>query len=283
MTDLHERAQQFLAAYSLDALEPDEQALVLEHLAEGCEECNEEEAALRATSLLLALGAPALDAGDAAVQPRSSLRDRVLRETQRPTPISRHRGWRWNPLQALRSTSLSSSSMVAGVAGLAVAGLLAWAIVLQVQVDDLEGDNDALVSALTTTEERLSTAQVTAAEATANAIAAVFASSDESSVTRLSSPSGAAALGRMVQDTATGQFALVVDGLSPSESGTGYVLWAETPDGPKKIAHFYVDATGTGIVHGYLDTGEAEGLRVTHEGEPEKADSPSRSVQLVSR
>jgi hypothetical protein len=278
-----------LAAYSLDALEPDEQALVLEHLAEGCEECNEEEAALRATSLLLALGAPALDAGDATVQPRSALRDRVLRETQRPTPISTHRGWRthsgwrWNPLQALRSTSLNSSSMVAGVAGLAVAGLLAWAIVLQVQVDDLEGDNDALVSALTTTEERLSTAQVTAAEATANAIAAVFASSDASSVTRLSSPSGAAALGRMVQDTATGQFALVVDGLSPSESGTGYVLWAETPDGPKKIAHFYVDEAGTGIVHGYLDTGEAEGLRVTHEGEPEKADSPSPSVQLVSR
>ena len=173
--------------------------------------------------------------------------------------------------------------MVAGVAGVAVAGLLAWAIVLQVQVDDLESDNDVLASALTATEQQLTTAQVTAAEATSSAFMAVFTASDDSRVTRLSSPSGAAALGRMVQDSATGQFALVVDGLSPTESGAGYVLWAETSGGPKKIAHFYVDEAGTGIVSGYLDTGEADELRVTHEGEPEKTESPSSSVQLVSR
>jgi hypothetical protein len=87
----------------------------------------------------------------------------------------------------------------------------------------------------------------------------------------------------MVQDMVTGRFALVVDGMSPNESGTGYVLWAETPSGPKKISHFYVDETGTGIVHGYLDTSELEGLSVTLEGEPEKTDLPSQTVLLVSR
>ena len=271
MTERHDRAQELLAAYSLDALEPDEQALVLEHLAEGCEECSEEEAALRATSLLLALGAPASDGDVAAFQPPASLRDRILSETQTPTPISAHRGWRWNPLQALRGPSITSPSIAASVAGFAVAGLLAWAIVLQIRVDDLQGDNDALASAMTM-------AQVSAEEATSSAIAAVFASTGDSRVVNLSSPSGAAALGRMIQDDDSGHFTLVVDGLSQTEGG-GYVFWA----GTEKIAELYVDETGTGISSGYLDTDGAERLTVTHEEAPEEAESPSRTVLLVNR
>ena len=60
---LHDQAAGLLEAFALDALEPDEKAVVSSHLDEGCVDCEEEVSALRSVVEWLPLAAPLITLG----------------------------------------------------------------------------------------------------------------------------------------------------------------------------------------------------------------------------
>lgn len=126
-----------IAAYSLGTATPEERGLVDEHL-ESCD-LHEEIAAIRATALGLALSAPE-------IEPPAALRERIMAaahgENVSVMPQAR-RMPRW----------LAGGYAIAAVLAVAVIGLVAWNVVLQVDDDGAienfvhfyrEGDGDWL-------------------------------------------------------------------------------------------------------------------------------------------
>jgi anti-sigma factor RsiW len=110
-----------IAAYALDALEPDEARSYEDHLS-GCVHCREELASLQAAAGALAFGAES-------ARPPDSLRDRILdtARAERPNvrPL-RPRGFRLGVREALA---------VAAVAVAAVVGLAVWNVSLHDRLD----------------------------------------------------------------------------------------------------------------------------------------------------
>ncbi len=285
MEDTHDRASQLLAGYSLGALDDAEEALVEEHLEEGCVDCEEEAAALRDTAHLLPLGAPS-------VHPPPSLRAHVLSAAtatpvHAPTsveaaPRAVGGGQSGGVLSWLRP--LRFSTMAASAAVLVATGLLAWGVVLQTQIDDLQGENVALAAQLADTSEQLSVAAVAAEQATSSTIATLITmSSGESQVLNLAGATDGSAQGRLIWDQNTGRYVLVVDGLTPTRDGEAYVLWSEGADGPRKVGEFYVDENGGGILHGYLNLDGEDAISVTRESQPDTVARPSQPVLLSLR
>jgi anti-sigma factor RsiW len=111
------------AAYALDALDPADEAAYEEHLAH-CTRCQEELALLSAGASALALGAGPAD-------PPEGLRGRILDAARAERPkVVPHRP-RWSaPIAA-----------AAAIAACAIAGLVAWNVVLH---DRLERSESAL-------------------------------------------------------------------------------------------------------------------------------------------
>lgn len=62
---LHDQAAELLEAFALDALAPEEKAVVTAHLDEGCEDCEDEVSALRSIAARLPLAAPLITVGGA--------------------------------------------------------------------------------------------------------------------------------------------------------------------------------------------------------------------------
>ena len=270
MSDGHERTADLLEAYALDALEPDERQSVSDHLDEGCEDCEETVSALRRVAAALALVAPI-------VIPRPRLKERVLAEAHGGGASGR----RGPPaLMGFLGRRAGLAALAASVAVATVAGLATWNVLLHDRVDELETSNQGLVSGVA------SVAAAPAARANADADALIALSARETQVFPLAQTQAAPrASGRMIWDPQAEEITLVASGLEPTEGGSAYVVWMETSGGFQKVGVFYVDATGRGILHGYLparldSTGR---VIVTHEPSAAASQQPSEFILLLSR
>lgn len=310
LRDLHDRATELIEAYSLDALAPDEAALVDAHLDDGCEDCEEEVSRFRSVVDKIPLGLPQRPAPP-------ELKQRVLMEVE-AARVSAGSG----PATAPRQMPLAAAaggegrgrlsalvapwrparfaSMAASVAVLAVVGLVGWNVVLQSDVSDLDSENEALLTTVATVEEQqrnaetaLVSAQEEAAGATARslelearmtAIVTVMSSDDQQHVSLAGTseaPNGA--WGNMLLNPADGTFVVLASGLDAGVEG-GYVLWVHTSDGKAiPITFFSVDALGNGVGYGRLegDLGEAA-VTISHEYD-RNVSAPSGAVKLQRR
>ncbi len=271
MSEGHERTADLLEAYALDALEPDEQQSVSDHLDEGCEDCEETVSALRRVAAALGLAAPV-------VSPRPRLKARVLAEAYEGGASGR----RGPPaLMGFLGRRAGLAALAASVAVATVAGLATWNVLLHDRVDELETSNEGLESVVASV-----TAAAPAARANADADALIALSARETQVITLAQTQAAPrASGRMIWDPHDEAITLVASGLEPTKGGSAYVVWMETSDGFQKVGVFYVDATGQGILHSYLPVGldSADGVIVTHEPSAAASQQPSESVLLLSR
>ena len=298
--DLHERAAELIEAYSLDALDPDDAALVSAHLDEGCEDCEEQASAFRAVVDRIPLAVPLRDAG-------AALRRRVLAEVaasaRESAPL---------PAQAAPAPGRFSAlfapwrparfaSMAASVAVLAVVGLVGWNVVLQGDVSDLDEKNEALLATVATveqqqrsTDEALVEAQAEAADASARsddlesrmtAVVSVMGDSESQSLALAATEEApAGARGDLYVNPTDGTFLILVAGLDGDVEG-GYILWIHTRDGVHALAFFYVDKFGNGVGHGTLqgDPGKAL-LSISHEYDGDvRAPSSAAKLERLNR
>ena len=166
-SSLHDQAVDLLEAYTLDALERDETDLVNKHLDGGCDHCEQEVHALREVAERLPLAAPLVSA-------RAVLKRNILAEVEatlgRSTvigPAAHTESGGRGRLVALAASWRPEhfSSMAASMVVLVVAGLLSWNIVLQSGVDDLNGENQALLSSMAGVEQMQQDAEFALAEA----------------------------------------------------------------------------------------------------------------------
>ena len=273
MHDRHERASPLLAAYALGALDTDEAQIVGEHLEEdGCVDCEEEVGALRRV-------AGALPLGERLLSPSAALKARVLSAaevTSAAEPAHRRlqrgilsiaRGGRWQPLAA-------------SVGVLTLGGLLAWSAVLQTRVDDLRTENARLE-----TEATATASLARDSSATLNAALLSLSSEGGRTLAMESTPAAPLARGRLLWDPGAQRYVLLASGLDPTTGPAVYVLWADTGQGPARIGKFYVDQTGTGVTHGYLDVplDQAGQMVVTLEVDPATESLRAEPVLLLSR
>ena len=294
----HERASQLLEAYVLDALEPEETALVAEHLEEGCDGCEDEVGVLRRVAGVMALATPLRETG-------AALRQRIFSKTvgDPPAAVQDERAERGAGRAALvRLWSWPGLGRWATVAAsfgmLAVGGLLAWNIALQTQVDGLEGDSSRLEGSVlrmeddqTETVQALGVAEARSVE-TLELVRTVEMRMTEALVS-LSAPStrtvsltgtnaAPTASAQMMWEPESGVFVMIASGLRSTAGGGAYVMWVDTPDGPEKVGHFYVDESGRGMVSGYLKHSLSGGMVISvgHEDDLE-IEAPSGAPVLV--
>lgn len=253
---MHDRVAELLEGYVLGALDPPEAALVDQHLEDGCDDCEEEVGVLRRVGQLLPLATRV-------ITPAGALRDRVLaaagppHPSASPAPPARARG----PARGGLARWAGLQSLAAGLALIAAAGFLGWAIVLQSDVDDLEQR-----AAAVETDSRV--ARVIESTATAQRGLVRFAPMSDD----------AAGSATLVWDPDSRWFALALTGMPPTEDDA-YVCWAHTRDGDVPLAHLYVRENGTAIVEGAtnLSLADVDSMHITHETDPE-ADRPSGAV-----
>ena len=183
--DLHDIAAELLEAHALDALDPNEAALVAAHLDAGCADCEPEFAALRAVAERIGLGAAPRDPGEV-------LKRRVLREVEAslaapgsplPLPRSAPVAPRTPPMGRLAALAAPwrparFASMAASVAVVAVVLLMGWNVVLQGDVSGLDDENEALLATVKTVEEQQALAQQALVDASEAAAAAEARSAD---------------------------------------------------------------------------------------------------------
>ena len=130
-------------AYALSAGSPEDAALIESHVAE-CIRCWDELGKAQRTAALLALSAPMKDVP-------KGLEDRIMAIARQEASI-RERPERPRPL--LQRLSLSWASAAAGL-GVASVAALAFAGILQAQVNDLKADNDRMESQMHGTTQEL--------------------------------------------------------------------------------------------------------------------------------
>ncbi len=299
--DLHDLAAELLEAHALDALDPDEAALVAAHLDAGCDDCEPEIAALRAVAERIGLGAAPREPGDV-------LKRRVLREVEAslaapgsPLPLPRAASVapRTPPMGRLAALAAPwrparFASMAASLAVVAVVLLMGWNVVLQGDVSGLDDENEALLATVKTVEEQQALAQQALADASEAAAAAEARSADLDSRTMAIvsvmgsddherrpltgteyAPSGA--WGSMHINPKNGHFVVLASGLRAGIEG-GYVLWLHAGDHHVPLCFFYVDGFGNGVGHGYLNAGISDALVwISHEydGDVREPSGPS--------
>ncbi len=281
----HDQASSLLEAYVLDALEPEETAVVDAHLDEGCEDCEDEVGLLRRVLGVLPLAGPIFDTS-------AELKRRVLREAAATpsgaTPSGAEAagggGAATSQARAARRESGpgivtrllgrfgSASAVAASVGVMAFTGLLVWNVVLQTQVDNLESENSALEGSVANVRRDVES-QMTAA---------LLSLSGTATQTRQLSGTANApdAFARLMLDAEGGDFVMVASGLSPTHDGTAYVIWMRGV----QVGHFYVDDTGSGIGHGRIEfpiDGEIE-VTVSHEVDLTRS-APSGELVLLAR
>ena len=269
---MHDRAAELLEGYALEALDPPETAVVDEHLDDGCEDCEEELGILRRV-------VQALPLGSRWIAPREGLRDQILeaalavssgqanapsaqlqRRDSAPIPMRRR------PLQALAG----SFGIAAGFGMIALGGLLAWAVVLQTQVDDLQSENRSLVSILSATESRIET----------NMASLIWTASD-GDMLQFVSDSGTTARARLLWDSDAQLFVIGAMGLNSTQDAGAYGVWV---DGVK-LATLNVGETGASFVEGYtqLRLADAAEITITHEDVPEATEPTGATVLTLVR
>lgn len=275
---MHDRAAELLEGYVLEALDPPETAVVDEHLDDGCEDCEEELGILRRV-------VQALPLGSRWIAPREGLRDQILeaalavssgqagsavqadapsaqlqRRDSAPIPMRRR------PLQALAG----SFGIAAGFGMIALGGLLAWAVVLQTQVDDLQSENSSLVSTLSATESRIES----------NMASLIWTASD-GDMLQFVSESGTSARARLLWDSDAQLFVIGAMGLNATQDAGAYGVWV---DGVK-LATLHVGETGASFVEGYtqLRLADAAEITITREDDPEATEPTGATVLTLVR
>lgn len=293
---LHDQAAELIEGYALGALEPAEAAIVDEHLEEGCEDCEQEVSALVRMLQALPLASRLL------APPSNDLKSRVLEAIQPDaieanTSSSTRTGSsamtasptmtrRDEPVPIPSSTRVWATQRLQAVAAafgiLAIGGLLAWAIVLQGQVDDLEGENLALASAIQDRPAVINAGGVTNASV-ANALFSL--TGERSSSLQFISNQSVDARARLMWDPDEALFVLVATGLDPTPGSGAYIAWVETPDGPVQLARLYVDESGASIVHGttHLALAQVDLMTITHEDDPDTATPTGATLLTFSR
>lgn len=295
MTERADRstAADLLAAYALNALEPEEAALVNDALAGGDVQLQQEVRALRSVVVALPLAAPL-------VEPPATLRDRVMSAVQ-PAPgrvAAAH--FRRAALPFRRPERYAA--MAASVAVLAAAGLLAWNVLLHDRVGELADTNsdlqaavdvmasaqDQSKAALSATDARVEETQALAQDLNAGVTDALFSltAPDTRAETLSRTAQAPAANARLIWNPNDQIFILVVTGLPATLDESAYVVWVETAQGVQKIGHFYVDESGRGLMHGHLtgmDLEDARRLTITKEADPGQTQQPSAPVLLLNR
>jgi hypothetical protein len=141
MTDCNE-IRDLLDAYSLGALSPEETVKVEEHVAD-CVRCWEELGKAQQTAALLALSVPMHD-------PPEHLTERILAKARRDLA-----GIRSEPRQPLLQRLRVSWASAAVGLGVASVAALAFAGVLQAQVNDLRDENDRLATQVRATNQEM--------------------------------------------------------------------------------------------------------------------------------
>ena len=270
LSDRHARAAELLEAYVLDALEPSEAALVSDHLyTDDCLDCEEEVSALRRVVETIPLAIPLRETS-------SALKRRVMAVV----PQQNRGVLRMVPL----SVPLSLTTMAAAAAALVLAGLLAWNVVLQAHVDDLESDGAQVRSTLTETDDVVAQTQGLIADVDARTRAMLVSLTAPTTqwVSLAGTAMAPAAQGRMLWEPHAGVVLVVASGLEYSGGAGRYVVWVETANGPLSVGHFYVDESGTGIVQGHVDVPLTADtlISVSHEDDLE-AEQPSSQPVLV--
>jgi len=217
-----EQVRELLDAYALGAAEADEAARLEEHVAD-CARCwsslNEAQQAAAAIALSTAFQrAPA------------SLRNRILAETERGGRPS-----------APRLSTLFRKLLPAGVGVLAAgaAASLAFAFVLQAEVNDLQDDNDQLAAVVESTDARLTEQQQTISTEIESAgerlteqqqIMAVIAAPDVQQVTLGPSDPTSSAVAVYQWSGSVGAGALLCNNLPHLQEGQQYQVWFLTQD-----------------------------------------------------
>jgi hypothetical protein len=281
---LHDQAAELLEGYALGALEPAEAAMVDEHLEEGCEDCEQEVSGLvhmlQALPLASRLVAPpsddlkvrVLDAIQLdATETNTSSATMTRRDERVPIPIS-SRVWMTQRVQGV----------AAAFGIIAIGGLLAWAIVLQGQVNDLEGENSALASAMQVRPAAVSDGGATNVSV-ANALFTL--TGEQSSSLQFISSQSVDARARLMWDPDEALFVLAATGLDPTPGSGAYIVWVETPDGPVQLARLYVDQSGASIVDGTTDLAlaQVDVMTITHEDDPTTSTPTGATLLTFSR
>ena len=286
-------AADLLAAYALNALEPEEVALVDDALAGGDPELQQEVRALQRVASALPLAAPLVD-------PPATLRDRVMSAVQPAPSRSAAAHFRRAALPFRRTERYAA--MAASVAVLAAAGLLGWNVLLHDRVGELADTNsdlqaavdvmataqDQSKAALSATDARLQETQAMTRDLSAGVTDALFSltAPDTRAETLSRTAQAPAANARLIWNPSDQLFILVVTGLSATLDDSAYVVWLETAEGVQKMGHFYVDESGRGLMHGYLtdlDLEDARRMTITKEADPAQTQRPSAPVLLLNR
>lgn len=235
-----EAARELIDAYAIGALDGDEARALEAHISR-CDECARlVRAASETGPLAVALSAP-LVSSSPALKARVMASAAVLSERTRPS----RRAPRW--WQA-----------AAAVLAISVAGTVAWGIVMQRRVSDVEGRNTTLrvdataqageLAAVRNELEQMNAfnAQMASTMTTQDAIIDVVTQPDARRTAMVGTAAAPKASGRYLWSPGQEMGALIASGLPPLGPGQTYEMWVVYPGGWVSGGSFSVDASGTG-------------------------------------
>lgn len=278
----HAAAAELLEGHALNALEPEESAVVDRHLQDGCEGCERSLAAFRAIVGALALATPL-------VAPAARLKQRVLAQALPPARPSASRPS--GILAAFRRPS-GMAAMAASFSVAALIGLATWNAVLHDRVGELENENSALVAPAGAAEMVAEGSVASAAQSAPATDAVTDAPAAAEALLSLSEPDtqivplrhtevAPAAKARMIWDPHEHFYTLIADGLEPTPVGMVYVVWMETAAGVQRVGDFYVDESGRGFMRQYLEIRLDEVTRMLVTLEPDVSSSQRTSEPVL--
>lgn len=234
-----EAARDLIDGYAIGALDGDEARALESHVA-GCDECARlVREASETGPLAMALSAP-LVSSSPALKARVMASAAVLAEPRRSRGAPR---W-WQA--------------AAAVLAISVAGALAWGIVMQQRVGEVEDRNATLrvdateqAGELTTVRNELErmnafNAQMASTLTTQDAIIDVVTQPDARRTAMVGTAAAPQASGRYLWSPGQEVGALIASGLPPLAPGQTYEMWVVYPSGWVSGGRFSVDASGAG-------------------------------------
>ena len=239
--DEHVVFEELAAGHALSALEPEDEQLLLQHLA-MCSRCADEVAEHRATVALLAY---ASDAGEPPPAVLEGIRA-GLGPAGSPEPLARTGAPSADApasLEAARARRSARSSgagrwLGAAAAAALVLSLGAWNLALQADRSELRERNGRL------------------------AVAVQELGRPDTRDVPLQTGNGDVVAVAVVQDR---QVSLVLDGLEPNSSGTSYVLWAQGEGGElRPVDAFDVTTAETDVVRDLTVAGGTADVSAFH-------------------
>ena len=239
------------AGYVLGALDDPEQRVLVQHLAEGCPDCEAELRSLSDSAVLLASSAPQFAAPPGL---KAKVFDRIRAEGAVRAPASAQAAPSRTivPLPPRRNNSPLVWAFAAAAAMLAVTSVLMWNA-----TERLRGDLVAARQQLDTQRRQLSDKQQELAEAQR------WTELVEGASTRLVdltiTPQGNAVLkARTLYDPQAHRAMIVFSNFTPP-AGADYQLWAIRDGKPSSLGVIHADASGRAIVR-LPDTGDPASL-----------------------